>query len=107
MSARAAAARRPAAISQNAVDRQPCHGDLSIRPRVAAYSSAVLEAREGGVYIAPAPTPTQGWTAYFVELDFPGGGSAPFKFTTGVRITPDVLPFASPPRALSETPPSK
>jgi PhoPQ-activated pathogenicity-related protein len=85
----------------------PTARDFRFQTIGAAYSSAVLEAREGGVYIAPAPTPKQGWTAYFVELDFPSGGSAPFKFTTGVRITPDVLPFASPPRALSDAPPSK
>ena len=35
--------------------------------------------------------------AYFIELTFPSGGLFPFKFTTGVRVAPDVLPFGPPP----------
>ena len=39
------------------------------------------------------PEPTKGWTAFFVELTFPTGNSSPpFKFTTQVRVVPDVLP---------------
>jgi PhoPQ-activated pathogenicity-related protein len=40
--------------------------------------------------------PAKGYTAYFVELTFPSGGAYPFKFTTGVKVVPDVYPFAAP-----------
>lgn len=61
----------------------------------AAYTSSVLSDQGGGVYVGSVPAPAQGWTAYFVELTFPSGGSYPFKFTTGVAVTPDTLPFRS------------
>jgi hypothetical protein len=38
----------------------------------------------------------QGWTAYFVEMTFPSGGAYSYKFTTGVRVAPDRLPFGPP-----------
>ena len=37
--------------------------------------------------------PSKGWTAFFVELKFPSGCEAPFKFTTQVRVIPDALPY--------------
>lgn len=64
-----------------------------------AYTSGVLDDRGGGVYLGTVPRPERGWTAYFVEMTFPSGGNQPFKFTTGVRVMPDVLPFGPPPRA--------
>ena len=39
--------------------------------------------------------PAKGYTAYFIELTFPSGGVDPFKFTTGVKVSPDVYPFAA------------
>ena len=50
-----------------------------------------------GLYVGKVPEPEQGWTAYFIEVDFPGVGPYPFKFTTSVRVTPDRLPFGPPP----------
>jgi hypothetical protein len=46
-----------------------------------------------GVYVGKVPKPAKGWTAFFVELTFPSGGPVPFKFTTQVRVVPDVLPY--------------
>jgi PhoPQ-activated pathogenicity-related protein len=66
---------------------------LTIGP---AYKSTILADEGGGVYLGKVPKPEKGWTAYFVELTFPGGGKYPFKFTTAVRVEPDVLPFAAP-----------
>jgi PhoPQ-activated pathogenicity-related protein len=63
------------------------------------YSSSELSDQGGGRYVADVAAPARGWTAYFVELTFPGPGSDPFKFTTAVRITPDSLPFGPPPAA--------
>jgi PhoPQ-activated pathogenicity-related protein len=47
------------------------------------------------VYVAKIAAPKRGWTAYMVEMTFPSGLLiAPFKFTTGVKVIPDVEPFA-------------
>ena len=56
------------------------------------YTSTVLTDQGGGVYVGKVPETATGWTAFFVELTFPNGGPAPFKFTTQVRVVPDVLP---------------
>ena len=58
-----------------------------------AYQSSTLEDQGGRTYVAKVGKPAKGFTAYFVELTFPTGGKYPLKFTTPVRITPDVLPF--------------
>jgi len=46
--------------------------------------------------VAKVAKPASGFTAYFVELTFPSSMKYPFKFTTAVRVTPDVLPFPPP-----------
>ncbi len=58
-----------------------------------AYKSTELTDQGGGTYVGVVEKPEKGFTAYFVELTFPSGGKYPFKFTTGVRVIPDVLPF--------------
>lgn len=64
----------------------------SIGPR---WTSSTLTAEGNGVYRAKVAPPKRGWTAYMVELTFPSGLlMAPYKFTTGVKVIPDVLPFA-------------
>jgi PhoPQ-activated pathogenicity-related protein len=60
-----------------------------------------MEERGDGVYLAKASEPAQGWVAYFIELTFPSSGPFPFKFTTGVRVVPEVLPFGPPPEMAS------
>jgi PhoPQ-activated pathogenicity-related protein len=62
----------------------------------AVYKSSPLTATKAGVYRAQVDSPPAGFTAYFIELTFPSGGKYPFKFTTGVRVTPDRLPFSLP-----------
>jgi PhoPQ-activated pathogenicity-related protein len=62
----------------------------------AAFKSSPLVAEKEGVYRAQVASPTAGFTAYFVELTFASGGKYPLKFTTGVRVTPDRLPFSLP-----------
>ena len=61
-----------------------------------AYKSSPVAEKEPGVYLASIEKPAKGWTAYFVELTFAGPGKYPFKFTTAVRVAPDVLPFPPP-----------
>jgi PhoPQ-activated pathogenicity-related protein len=57
------------------------------------YQSTVLTDTGGGIYVAKVAKPEKGWTAYFVELTFPSGCDAPFKFTTQVCVVPDTLPY--------------
>jgi PhoPQ-activated pathogenicity-related protein len=54
--------------------------------------SAVAKSGDGD-WVAKIDKPELGWTAYFVELTYPGPGKLPMKFTTDVRVTPDTLPF--------------
>ena len=42
--------------------------------------------------MARLTAPKKGWTAAFVELTYDVGAPVPLKFTTRVRILPDVLP---------------
>jgi PhoPQ-activated pathogenicity-related protein len=64
----------------------------------AAYKSSPLKPSAPNTWIARVPPPPAGWTAFFVELTFPGAGSHPLKLTSGVRVLPDKLPFAAPAR---------
>lgn len=57
------------------------------------YESEDLTPQADGSYLGRAETPKTGFTAYFVELTFPSQIQYPFKFTTGVRVTPDRYPF--------------
>jgi PhoPQ-activated pathogenicity-related protein len=58
-----------------------------------AWHSSHLEPDSHGVYRARAAQPDTGFTAFFVELVYDSGGKYPFKFTTGVSVVPDVLPY--------------
>jgi len=60
------------------------------------WTSEILEPMDDGVYVAAPVIPEQGWSAYFVELTYASGTDAPFKFTTGVKVLPDVKPFDAP-----------
>ncbi len=60
------------------------------------YQSTDLTPDADGSYTARVEPPASGFTAYFIELIFPSGLAQPFKFTTGVRVTPDKYPYAAP-----------
>lgn len=62
-----------------------------------AYTSTILDDKGGGVYVAKIEKPDPGWTAFFVEATFPTKTSS-LKLTSGVRITPDTMPFGPPPK---------
>jgi PhoPQ-activated pathogenicity-related protein len=64
-----------------------------------AYSSSVLADQGEGTYVGKVAEPQHGWTAFFIEITFPGPDRFPYKFTTAVRVTPDRLPFGAPPEA--------
>ena len=57
------------------------------------WESTPLTDEGSGVYLAKVPTPAKGWTAFYVELTFPSLCQAPFKFSTGVRVVPNTLPY--------------
>jgi PhoPQ-activated pathogenicity-related protein len=60
-----------------------------------AYQKSVLKPVGQGIYVAKVNRPAQGWTAFFVEMIYPNpNGNVPFKFTSQVRIVPDVLPYS-------------
>jgi len=60
-----------------------------------AYTSSVLADQGGGVYVGRVPVPPAGWTAFFVELTYYSGWVYPHRFTTDVRVVPDMLPYAA------------
>jgi PhoPQ-activated pathogenicity-related protein len=74
----------------------PEHRDFRLVSIGPAYKSTVLTAQADGTYLGKVDKPEKGWTAYFVELTYATGGKYPLKFTTGVRINPDTLPFSAP-----------
>lgn len=55
-----------------------------------------LRDRGGYRYAANVPRPHRGFAAYFIELAYTTATGDVFTVTTGVRITPDVLPFRAP-----------
>ena len=57
------------------------------------WKSTDLKDEGGGVYVAKVEEPEKGWTAFFAELTYENGTPAPFKFTTQVRVVPEVKPF--------------
>jgi len=57
------------------------------------YTSSVVEPDKDGNYVANVEKPSEGWTAYFVELTFDVGAPVPLKLTTNVNVVPDVLPY--------------
>ncbi|MFO1350717.1 MAG: PhoPQ-activated protein PqaA family protein [Gammaproteobacteria bacterium] len=74
----------------------PTHRDFRLEAIGPAWHANDLQDRGGGVYVGFVAPPAQGFSAYFVELEFPNSSfpaSNPL-FTTGVVVTPDVLPFA-------------
>jgi PhoPQ-activated pathogenicity-related protein len=60
----------------------------------ARWKGSALTPSGNGEYVAKVAKPRRGFTAYMVELKFPSGlEDAPFTFTTGVKVVPDVEPF--------------
>jgi PhoPQ-activated pathogenicity-related protein len=62
----------------------------------AAYKNTPLTPTGPNTWVARVPTPAAGWTAFFVELTYPGPGKYPMKITSGVRVLPDKLPYPPP-----------
>lgn len=57
------------------------------------WKSVDLTADADGSYMGKVDKPEKGYRAFLVELTYPHEGSPPLKFTTQVKVVPDVLPF--------------
>jgi PhoPQ-activated pathogenicity-related protein len=68
--------------------------DFRVKTIGKTFQARPLKDEGGGVYVGKIDPPKQGWTAFFVELNFDVNASFPLKLSTAVRILPDVLPFA-------------
>ncbi len=81
----------------------PLARDFRLEQIGPAWRSVDLQPERPGVYVARIPKPEKGFTAGFVELTFPTPGGSQWKFTTGVKVVPDVYPFPPPaPRRRAE-----
>lgn len=74
------------------------------RGKFDAYQPRPVEATEENIYEVFIDVPERGWKACFVELTFEGPQEEiPFKFTSGVRILPEIgvkeyVPSDTPPK---------
>ncbi|HEV3304652.1 MAG TPA: PhoPQ-activated protein PqaA family protein, partial [Planctomycetaceae bacterium] len=86
------AADRPREVNLwQATDRHARDFRLDVIGR--AWHSTRLEPDSQGTYSARVARPDTGFSAFFIELVYDSGGKNPFKFTTGVSVVPDVLPY--------------
>jgi PhoPQ-activated pathogenicity-related protein len=63
------------------------------------WTNTPIVADTAGGFVGRVKTPTQGWTAFFVELTFAREDLPPFKFTTDVRVLPNKLPYKLAPQS--------
>jgi PhoPQ-activated pathogenicity-related protein len=71
-----------------------------------AWMSTPLEPK-GDTYLGRVPKPAEGYAAFFLELTYPSGASAPLKFTTEVSVVPDTYPFPRFQPDASKLPPAR
>ena len=75
----------------------PEHRDFRLENVGKIWKSAELTPDADGSYLVQPEMPEEGFLAYFVELTYESGiKDAPFKFTTGVRVTPDRYDYPRP-----------
>jgi len=85
----------------------PRHRDFRLENVGKIWTSVELEAKDGE-YVARPHQPAEGYLAYFVELTYPSRlKGVPFKFTTGVRVTPDRYEHPRPVPGETEVGPQK
>jgi hypothetical protein len=62
-----------------------------------SWTSSPLYDQGGGIFVGQVPPPQEGWTAFFVEVVFPGrtlGTSVyDYHFSTEMRVIPELCPF--------------
>lgn len=62
------------------------------------WTETILEQEGDGAYIGKVTTPEQGYTAYLVELTYPGPGEDVLVLSTPTRVVPDVTTHTFEPR---------
>ncbi len=67
--------------------------DFRLETIGAAFKATPLDDQGGGRFIAPPAPDGPGWTATFIELEFPVDGHYPFIASTGVLVSPERLPY--------------
>ena len=68
----------------------PTARDFRVETIGTVWTSSPLYDQGGNTYVGYCPAPAEGWTAYFVQVDF-GNNEI---YTSEIAITPNVLPFA-------------
>jgi len=75
----------------------PFERDFRLSTTGPNWSSSPLPSQGDGIYVSNVAAPTEGWTAYFIELVFDGSklGGIPFDytFTTEIVVLPQEQPF--------------
>jgi PhoPQ-activated pathogenicity-related protein len=74
----------------------PKFNDFRLDSAGPIFQAMELEPVASNTWIGKAPAPQSGYTAYFVELEWPGPGPYPFKFSTEVLVTPEVFSHGAP-----------
>jgi PhoPQ-activated pathogenicity-related protein len=67
--------------------------DFRVETLGRVWKSESLSTESDGTYIGKVAKPEKGYTAFMVELTYPNGTAPPLKFTTQVKVVPDVLPY--------------
>ncbi|MGB5458238.1 MAG: PhoPQ-activated protein PqaA family protein [Gammaproteobacteria bacterium] len=71
----------------------PTARDFRLETIGRSWSDITLIPTGPGTYSVPVPTPSDGWTAYFVDLIYPGVAGVPQTYSTSIFISPDTLPY--------------
>ena len=58
------------------------------------WQAAQIPLTEENLYTVPIQTPKKGWSAHFLEVSYRSSEGPTHKFTSGIKILPDTLPFA-------------
>ena len=75
----------------------PAARDFRLLTTGANWTSSPLADQGSGEYLGHVSEPASGWTAYYVELIFPGrslgGTTYDYRFSTEMVVLPEILPF--------------
>lgn len=61
-----------------------------------AYKAQDLAPESANKWVVKLQKPEHGYSASFIELTYPTPGGTEWKFTTGIKVMPDVYPFPAP-----------
>jgi PhoPQ-activated pathogenicity-related protein len=79
--------------ASNAAERNFIWDEVGSTGIYSETSVSTLSQPTPGTFVTNVPLPGSGYKAFFVEFEFPSGGTFPFRCTTEVSVIPDVLPY--------------